>query len=78
MPHRALTFEPQRAAVLAEARGSGRIDAFGQVELFRRSVARADGGQHALRRKRHFAQANANRVVDGIRNRRDGRRANPR
>src|SRR5512146_1275292 len=73
MALRAFATEPQRAAVLAESLRRGGIDTAGHLSLLR-ALLRAQRGQHALRRERRFAQANADCVVDRVRDRRNGRR----
>src|SRR5712692_4376880 len=71
MPLRTLAAEPQGASVLAEARGRGRVHAFGQVKSFS-ILLRAQCGKHTLRRKRTFVQPDADGIVNRIRDCWDG------
>ena len=70
MPLRALATEPQRPAMLGEARRRGRVILCARQTQPLFTLLRAQSRQDALRRERRFAQANADRIVDCVR---DGR-----
>src|SRR5579864_5799440 len=67
MPPRTLAFKPERASMFAESHRAGGVHAFSEVE-FLGILLRPQRRQHALRRKRRFAQADANGIVDGVGN----------
>src|SRR5580700_4703588 len=68
----ALAFEPERSTMFAEVSWRSWIDTLGEVHRFRVFLG-TQGGQHPLRRKRRFVQADSDGVVDGVRNGRNGR-----
>src|SRR5882762_3541747 len=72
MPLRPFSPEAQRPAVLAKASWGGRINALGHVD--RLSVLlRPERSQDPLRGERRFVQPDSHRIVNGIRNGRNGR-----
>src|SRR5262249_39073365 len=65
MPLRALAFEPQHPAMLAQANGRGWIDAFCQVQQFS-VVFCPQGREDPLGRKWRLTKTNSNRVINRV------------
>src|SRR5215471_20638332 len=66
MSLRTFAFVPRRPSMLPERRGRRRIGAARDLESFGFLVFLPQGGQHALRRKRSFAQSDAHSVINGV------------